>query len=229
MIYFASFLLGGTLGIGLWLYVSGFIPRLQSDVYASYVELFPKNHPPFEPHFACFQGKKCGHILTYFFIGGGGLIAFSIATQPSIFSLWLYATLILLWAISYLDWHYQLISPTACLWLFALGLLGATQSFTAITLQESLQSAVIFFLIFYAIYWLAKWYYQKEAFGQGDYWLALGIGSYLPLEKLPLFLLIACILGILFTILCKRTDKFLPFGPFLCSSILVVSIGDYYL
>lgn len=229
MIGFASFLLGGILGLALWLYVSGFIVRLQTDIYQNYVELFPQKPPSFQPHLAGIQQKKCGHFGYYFLLCGCLLTCLTFWFSDPYFILWFGCTLILLWAIAYIDWQYQLISPTPCLWLLTLGLLGATQSFSPLTLAESLQSAVIFFLVFYGIYWIAKWHYKKEAFGQGDYWLALGIGSYLPLERLPLFLLIACLSGILFTILCKKTNSFLPFAPFLCFSILVVFLVNYLL
>ncbi|OOF60192.1 prepilin peptidase [Rodentibacter myodis] len=227
MILLAAFLLGGTFGVGLWLYISGFITRLQADIYNNYIELFPKKRPLFQPHFATIQQKKCGHILRYFFITGFLCALLTALAENPLFALWLGGILILLWAIAYLDWQYQLISPTPCLWLLAFGLFGAAQSFSPLTLEQSLQSAVIFFLIFYGIYWIAKWYYQKEAFGQGDYWLALGIGSYLPLEDLPLFLFIASALGILLAIFSKRKDNFLPFAPFLCLAVLVVFSLNY--
>ena len=224
MIAFASFLLGGIFGIGLWLYVSGFIERLQADIYNTYTELFPQNSSSFQPHFATIQTRKCGHILWYFFTVGLFFCLLNTVLGESLLVLWFGATLMLLWAIAYLDWHYQLISPTPCLWLTALGFFGAEHAFTSLSLQASLQSAVGFFLIFYSIYWLAKWYYKKEAFGQGDYWLALGIGSYLPLETLPQFILIACILGILFALLFRKTKEFLPFAPFLCFSLMVTTL-----
>ncbi len=228
MILFASFFLGGVFGVALWLYISGFITRLQGDIYNNYIELFPQNCPQFQPHFAAIQQKKSGHILGYFLITGLIFALITAIIKNPLFALWLGCTIILLWTIAYLDWQYQLISPTPCLWLLALGLFGTIQSLSPLTLVQSLQSAVIFFFVFYGIYQLAKWYYQKEALGQGDYWLALGIGSYLPAECLPLFLLIACLLGILFAILFKRKDRFLPFAPFLCVSILVVLTINYH-
>lgn len=228
MVSLASVLLGGILGIGLWVYVEGFIERLQKDIYHNYAELFPQNPPHFQPHFAAIQGKKCGHFRDYFCFGGGLLFLLNIASNNPLFALWLSITLMLLWAIVWLDWQYQLISSMPCLCLVALGFWGADQGFSALTLEESLQSAVGFFLIFYGIYWLAKWHYKKEALGSGDYWLALGIGSYLPLERLPLFLLIACLLGIAFALIFRQRKDFLPFAPFLCSSTFVVWLLDYY-
>ena len=96
MIYFAMFLLGGLLGIALWFYLSGFITRLQQEIYATYVELFPQNRSPFQPHFAYIQPKKCGHILRYFLGIGVGFIFLQIAFKDSIFTVWFGLTLLIL-------------------------------------------------------------------------------------------------------------------------------------
>ncbi|OOF42551.1 prepilin peptidase [Rodentibacter trehalosifermentans] len=227
MILLAAFLLGGISGIALWLYISGFIENLQREIYTTYRELFPQNPPVFQSHFASIQGKKCGHILGYFFLCGAIFTALNIITKNPFYALWLGGTILLLWTITYLDWQYQLISSIPCLWLTTLGLFGAFQSFSVLTLEQSLQSAVGFFLVFYGIYWVAKWYYKKEAFGQGDYWLALGLGSYLPFEHFPFFLLIACLSGILFRLIFPKRNDFLPFAPFLCLSTFVVWLVNY--
>lgn len=148
MIYFTMFLLGGIFGIALWFYLSGFITRLQQEIYATYIELFPQNRSPFQPHFASIQQKKCGHILRYFLSVGVGFIFLQIAFKDSIFTVWFGLTLLILWAISYLDWHYQLISTTPCLWLLTIGLFGADNNFSLLTLSESIKSAASFFYCF---------------------------------------------------------------------------------
>ncbi|SSY93807.1 Uncharacterised protein [Aggregatibacter aphrophilus] len=50
----------------------------------------------------------------------------------------------LLFAISVVDGYYRLISPALCQNLFALGLGAAYWQITPLTLEQSLQSAVIF-------------------------------------------------------------------------------------
>ena len=227
MIYFAMFLLGGILGIVLWFYLSGFITCLQQEIYATYVELFPQNRSPFQPNFSSIQQKKCSHILRYFLSVGVGFIFLQIVFKDSIFAVWLGATLLILWAISYLDWHYQLISTTPCLWLLTIGLFGADNNFSLLTLSESIKSAASFF-IFYAIYWIAKFYYGKEAFGQGDYWLAMALGSFIHLETLPHFLLLASVLGICFALIDKKKKEFLPFAPFMNLSAIIIYFVKYY-
>ena len=134
----------------------------------------------------------------------------------------------MLWTMSYLDWHYQLISPTLCLALFALGVLGAYFYFSPLSLIESLQSSAGFFSVFGLIYVGAKVYYGKEVFGKGDWWLSLGVGSFIPLSHLLHFLLIACLLGIVFTLVYRRKSQFLPFAPFMCISAIVLFIVQIY-
>lgn len=222
MILLAYFLFGGIAGAILWIYIADFIPRLQKEVYDTYLELFPKNPPRFQPHFAQIQPKKCGHLLGYFFFAGVIFTSLKAIFPTDFFPLWAGCVLLFIWAISYLDWHYQLISPTPCLWLALLGFIGAMTGFSSLSLKETLESAVGFFLVFYAIYHLAKWYYHQEAFGRGDYWLALGIGSYLPLDMLPQWLLIASLLGITVAFPQRKTKAFLPFAPFMCVSAGII-------
>ena len=228
MIYFAMFLLGGILGIVLWFYLSDFITRLQQEIYATYVELFPQNCSPFQPYFASIQQKKCGHILRYFLSVGVGFIFLQIAFKDSTFAIWIGLTLIILWAISYLDWDYQLISTTSCLWLLTLGLFGADNDFSLLTLSESIKSSASFFIVFYTIYWIAKFYYGKEAFGRGDYWLAMALGSFIHLETLPHFLLLASVLGICFSFIHRKKKEFLPFAPFMNLSAVIIYFVKYY-
>ena len=58
MIYFTMFLLGGIFGIALWFYLSGFITRLQQEIYATYIELFPQNFLPFQSSVSSIQQKS---------------------------------------------------------------------------------------------------------------------------------------------------------------------------
>ena len=221
MMILAFFLLGGLVGIFVWLYIDRFIPNLQQEIYQNYIELYPENSPIFHSEKAAIQSQNCGHICLYFLGFGLCFAALCYFLQDELFTLWLAITLSLLFVISWLDWHYQLISPTPCLFLFFLGLFGAHQEFSILTLSQSLESAVSFFSIFYIIYYLSKWFYKKEALGRGDYWLALGIGTYLNIEYLPLFLFIACLLGIMAYWISRK--PVLPFAPFLCLSLIITS------
>ena len=221
MMILAFFLLGGLAGIFVWLYIDRFIPNLQHEIYQIYIELYPENSPIFHSEEAEIQSQKCGHICLYFLGFGLCFAALYYFLQDELFTLWLAITLSLIFVISWLDWHYQLISPTPCLFLFFLGLFGAHQKLSILTLSQSLESAVSFFGVFYIIYHLSKWFYKKEALGHGDYWLALGIGAYLTIAHLPLFLFIACLLGIIVYWISRKSV--LPFAPFLCLSLIITS------
>lgn len=221
MMTLAFFLLGGLAGIFVWLYIDRFIPNLQQEIYQNYIELYPENSPIFHSEKAAIQSQKCGHIFLYFLGFGLCFAVLCYFLQDELFTLWLAITLSLLFVISWLDWHYQLISPTPCLFLFFLGLFGVHQGFSVLTLSQSLESAVSFFGVFYIIYHLSKCFYKKEALGRGDYWLALGIGTYLTITNLPLFLFIACLLGIIAYWISRK--PVLPFAPFLCLSLIITS------
>lgn len=90
------------------------------------------------------------------------------------------------------------------------------------------KSAASFFIVFYAIYWIAKFYYGKEAFGRGDYWLAMALGSFIHLETLPHFLLLASVLGICFSLIHKKKKEFIPFAPFMNLSAVIIYFVKYY-
>ena len=166
--------------------------------------------------------------MRYFLSVGVGFIFLQIVFKDSIFAVWLGLALLILWAISYLDWNYQLISTTLCLWLLSLGLFGADNHFSLLTLSESIKSAASFFIVFYAIYCIAKFYYGKEAFGRGDYWLAMALGSFIHLETLPHFLLLASVLGICFSLIHRKKKEFLPFAPFMNLSAIIIYFIKYY-
>jgi len=212
MMTLAFFLLGGLAGIFAWLYIDRFIPNLQQEIYQNYIELYPENRYLFHRKKAAIQSQKCGHIFLYFLGFGLCFAVLYYFLQDELFTLWLAITFSLFFVISWLDWHYQLISPTPCLFLFFLGLFGAHQEFSILTLSQSLESAVSFFSVFYIIYHLSKWFYKK---------LALGIGAYLTIAHLPLFLFIACLLGIIVYWISRK--PVLPFAPFLCISLIITS------
>jgi len=79
----------------------------------------------------------------------------------------------------------------------------------------------LFFAVFSLIYYGAKGYYKQEAFGRGDCWLALGLGTFFSYDQLPAFLLFACLSGLVYALyskLNKRHVTAIPFGPFLSLS-----------
>ncbi|KNE78032.1 prepilin peptidase [Aggregatibacter actinomycetemcomitans] len=212
------FLLGGVLcGWRVHHYVEHFADNLNREVYTAYTEIYPQNPLHFmaesilKPLKRHFSARLYRLLFALLFI-----ICYATNEPLQALCFALYGTLLI--AISLVDWHYRLISPALCQALFALGLGAAYWQIGALTLAQSLQSAVIFFGVFYAIYHAAKWYYRQEALGRGDYWLALGLGVFLPAHQLPVFLFLACFFGLLYAAYAKyrhRAPNAVPFGPFM--------------
>ena len=220
------FLLAGVVCGGLvHNYVVHFARKLSHEVYSAYIEIYPENPPHFmleksilKPPQRQASASTYGMLFALFF-----LLCYATNEEPSKgLCLALYITI--LSAISLVDWHYRLISPTLCQTLLALGLGTAYWQIRALSLEQSLQSAVLFGGVFYAIYHAAKGYYRQEALGRGDYWLALGLGAFMPAQQLPDFLFLACLFGLIYTTYAKyrnRTLNAVPFGPFLSLSGIV--------
>ena len=213
------FLLGGALcGWRVHRYVEHFADNLSREVHAAYTEIYPQNPPHFtaeksilKPLKRHFSAPLYSLLFILLFI-----ICYAINEPLQALCFALYGALLI--AISLVDWHYRLISPALCQALFTLGLGAAYWQIGTLTLEQSLQSAVVFFGVFYAIYHAAKWYYRQEALGRGDYWLALGLGVFLPAHQFPVFLFLACFFGLLYAAYAKyqhRTLNAVPFGPFM--------------
>ncbi|OOF71047.1 prepilin peptidase [Rodentibacter caecimuris] len=220
MISFLFFLFGGISGLIVHRYATEFIPNLQRDIYQSYIECYPESPPNFDPKKAAFQPKKCGHFFLYFFFFSILAVSLYSLLQHPALSLWLFIICTICLLIGLLDWYYQLIPTELCLILFFIGLFGAEQQFSSQPLVESLQSAVIFWGTFYLIYHLAKYFYRREALGRGDYWLMLGLGTFLKIEQLPTFLFLACGFGIIVALLIRCRS--IPFAPCLCAATFTI-------
>ncbi|WP_109077840.1 prepilin peptidase [Aggregatibacter kilianii] len=220
------FLLGGALcGWRVHDYVEHFADKINREIYTAYVEIYPENPPHFMAEKSVLKPLKGQRSMYFYALSFATLFLLCYVTHAEplkALCLALYCALLI--AISLVDWQYRLISPALCQALFALGLGAAYWQISPLTLAQSLQSAVIFFGVFYAIYHAAKWYYRREALGRGDYWLALGLGAYLPAQQLPVFLFLASLFGLIYAAGAKyrnRTLNAVPFGPFLSLSGLV--------
>ena len=169
--------------------------------------------------------------MRYFFKCWGRIYIFQIAFKDSIFTVWFGLPLLVLWAISYLDWHYQLISTTLCLWLLTIGLFGADNNFSLLTLSESIKSAAsffffFFFIVFYAVYWIAKFYYGKKPLG-GRLLASNGIRKFYSFRNRTALLLLASVLGICFSLIHKK-KKNLYLCPFMNLSAVIIYFVKYY-
>ena len=219
--------IGGIIGLVIRAYLRTFALRLTEQIQQSYIEIFPQTSPHFEQTKSSLMPIKCGHFLWYF--GGFSTLFLLLALY---FTDWRLALIYgiycsLLYYIAVVDWHYQLISLTACQLLLSLGIFATWQQITPFFLDEVLTSVCIGFASFYGIYHLARYFYKHEALGQGDYWLVAGLSSFMTWQDLPLFVFIACVCGLLYVVARYKTAQpisQIPFAPFLCLSSMIVGI-----
>lgn len=212
-------LLGGLLGRWVHYYLSSFMNILASEVWQAYQSIFAEQHQASMPFFAeQFKPMKCGHFVVYML----GFAILAILCYCLILNVWqgliCVVYFVLGFCIARLDFTYQLIPPHLCQGLFALGQFSAWLGIGQLTLAQSMQSAVIGFVSFHFLALIAKRYYGKEALGQGDCWLMLGLGSFIHWQQLPLLVFLACLLGLGYAAYQKWHGKIyrqIPFGPFL--------------
>lgn len=225
--YFALFTLSLGISIGAFLYYQTFSSRIIKQIYQNFAEIFLKesSRKSICPEKAHLPTHSIVKLSTFLWLFMGECFLTSLFSFHFSLTLWLslfFAGLIL---ISLLDLAYLLIPPELCQSLFILSLVGAKWKVLPLTLEESIVNGIIAFLLFYTIFYFAKWYYQKEALGRGDCWLMLPIGSVLPIEQLPLQILIASLLGLAFMGWKKQQKKYtspIPFAPFLSASASLV-------
>lgn len=136
------------------------------------------------------------------------------------------ATLVALAAI---DWDTTLLPDTLTLPLLWAGLVAATVGWT-LPLPTALWGAVAGYLSLWSVYWLFKLTTGKEGMGRGDFKLLAAMGAWLGWQMLLPILLGASIIGAVVGIAMKlsanlREGRYVPFGPFLAGSGLVVMLA----
>ena len=68
---------------------------------------------------------------------------------------------------------------------------------------------------------------KREAMGGGDLKLFMMIGSYFSIGENVLSVLFACVIGLLFSVLMKKTNEEFPFGPSICLAyFLTLFVGS---
>ncbi|MFU2078279.1 prepilin peptidase [Avibacterium endocarditidis] len=227
MITLATFLLGGFVGLLIFLYIATFTQRLTQTVWQDYCEIFEpqKIESPVPP--SVLLNKKCGTFYAYIFCFGM-LFVFSteLNTEPYT-TLWWAIWLSLVILISIIDWLYRLISPLLCVWLFLWTLLGVHWHIILLSLEQALASAVGILLIFYSICYISQMVYHKTMLGEGDCWLAFALGAGVFWQKLPHLVFLACCYAIVFCGIqqlfrrdAQQIVQQIPFAPFLSLSAL---------
>ncbi|MCK3658438.1 hypothetical protein A4G18_06875 [Pasteurellaceae bacterium Pebbles2] len=228
MIILFFFLIGGVAGAVCRTLLQQSARQISAQVYANYCEIFPENPPHFQPEKSSLTAIKCGAFWLYFGVSGLFWAANACFWTEPITALFYASYGTLLGLISKIDWHYRLISLTHCWQLGALGLLGVYFQLIDLSLAQSLQSLFVVFVIFWAIFHLARFYYQQEAFGRGDYWLISALAVLHSWQELPLFIFLSCFSAVLFygcskwwagrfssQKISQNAPHFLPFAPFL--------------
>lgn len=92
-----------------------------------------------------------------------------------------------------------------------------------VALQDAVIGAMAGYLSLWSVYWLFKLLTGKEGMGYGDFKLLAGIGAWLGWSSLISVVLVASLLGIIFTLLLiwrknLSVEKPIPFGVYLALS-----------
>ena len=122
-------------------------------------------------------------------------------------------------ALTFIDLDYQLLPDNLTLLLVWVGLfLSIFSVFT--NSHNAIIGAMAGYLVFAIVQWFFHLLTGKVGMGQGDYKFLAGLGAYLGWQQLPVIILMASIIGIIFGVThmaIKREFKSipLPFGPYL--------------
>ncbi|HSH72046.1 MAG TPA: A24 family peptidase [Methylophilaceae bacterium] len=211
--------------------------------------LEPADEPKFNlavPRSAC---PGCGHkisslenipIVSYLFLGGKckgcktsisvrypliealtgamlGLVSWKFGYSAATIFAW--AFVIALIALTFIDFDTQLLPDDITLPLLWLGLLfNLNNGFTNI--HSAILGAVFGYLILWSIYWLFKLITGKEGMGYGDFKLLAAIGAWFGWQLIPAVILLSSVagsvIGIALIIIAKRGRSVpMPFGPYL--------------
>jgi leader peptidase (prepilin peptidase)/N-methyltransferase len=125
-----------------------------------------------------------------------------------------------------IDWDSTLLPDDIVLPLLWLGLLGANQHWTGVSLDSALWGAILGYLALWSIYWAFKLATGKEGMGYGDFKLLACLGAWFGWPALVPIVLMSSVIGALVGIGLKisgglREGGVMPFGPFLCGAGLV--------
>jgi len=132
-------------------------------------------------------------------------------------------------ALAAIDWDTTLLPDSLTLPLLWVGLVVSALGWT-IPLSTALWGAVAGYLSLRSVYWLFKLTTGKEGMGFGDFKLLAALGAWLGWQMILPIVLGASVLGAIVGIAMKmnaalREGRYVPFGPFLAGSGLVVMLA----
>lgn len=156
-----------------------------------------------------------------------GVIGWRIGAQP-VALLWCGFAAVLV-ALAAIDWDTTLLPDGLTLPLLWAGLIAAALGWT-IPLPTALWGAVAGYLSLWSVYWLFKLTTGKEGMGFGDFKLLAALGAWLGATMILPIVLGASVIGAFVGLGMKasgalREGRFVPFGPFLAGSGLVVMLA----
>jgi len=90
-----------------------------------------------------------------------------------------------------------------------------------IALNDAVAGAMTGYGFLWVLFWVFKCLSGREGMGYGDFKLLAALGAWLGWQALAMVLLVACVIAVLFAMLCQRSfapGGAYPFGPFLAAS-----------
>ncbi|WP_163935511.1 A24 family peptidase [Paraferrimonas sp. SM1919] len=138
------------------------------------------------------------------------------------------ASLILL-ALVIIDVKHMLLPDLLNYCLLWLGLLASVCD-VSIAADDAIIGAIAGYLSLWSLYWAFKLITHKEGLGYGDFKLVAAIGSWIGWQLLPLLLLIAAVLGLIYAVAIgrlKQSQQPIAFGPFIAfAGLACIFAGD---
>lgn len=122
-------------------------------------------------------------------------------------------------ALTFIDLDFHLLPDHLTLLLLWLGLLASIYSLFT-DCHDAIIGAIAGYLVFAFTQWIFKLITGKIGMGQGDYKFLAALGAYLGWQQLPIIVLLASLIGVIFGLthmaIKKRYKSVpLPFGPYL--------------
>jgi leader peptidase (prepilin peptidase)/N-methyltransferase len=135
----------------------------------------------------------------------------------------------LLVALAGIDWDTTLLPDNLTLPLLWAGLVASALGWT-VPLPQAVWGAVAGYLSLWSVYWMFKLATGKEGMGHGDFKLLAAIGAWLGWQMILPVVLGASVIGAAVGIAMKfggalREGRYVPFGPFLAGSGVVVLLA----
>ena len=132
-------------------------------------------------------------------------------------------------ALAAIDWDTTLLPDSLSLPLLWGGLIASALGWT-IPLPSALWGVVAGYLSLWSVYWLFKLTTGKEGMGYGDFKLLAALGAWLGWPMILPIVLGASLIGTVIGVAMKmnsslREGRYVPFGPFLAGSGLVVMLA----